>query len=229
MENIPATDQLIRQIAGRCRVLSLGGLAVISHGLERNTHDADIWVEPMRSAAEWASIMAPMVYSMPGSRPVAIAVWSLIAEVDLENVIARDGVIRINGLDRPLDIFREPNELPVEEFDAAWSRAQPVKDGTRLPDEIDLLMTKQLTGRDKDAMDIAFLESKAEKRYLAELPVASEGRALEMLERFLTPKVAEAALAHPEESVRQLGLRYLHELAEDGDPFAADILKNLPR
>jgi hypothetical protein len=90
-------------------------------------------------------------------------------------------------------------------------------------------MTKQLTGRDKDAMDIAFLESKAEKRYLAELPVASEGRALEMLERFLTPKVAEAALAHPEESVRQLGLRYLHELAEDGDPFAADILKNLPR
>ena len=24
-------------------------------------------------------------------------------------------------------------------------------------------------------------------------------------------------------------LRYLHELAEDGDPFAADILKNLPR
>jgi len=229
MENIPATDQLIRQIAGRCRVLSLGGLAVISHGLERNTHDADIWVEPMRSAAEWASIMAPMVYSMPGSRPVAIAVWSPIAEVDLENVIARDGVIRINGLDRPLDIFREPNELPVEEFDAAWSRAQPVKDGTRLPDEIDLLMTKQLTGRDKDAMDIAFLESKAEKRYLAELPVASAGRALEMLERFLTPKVAEAALAHPEESVRQLGLRYLHELAEDGDPFAADILKNLPR
>jgi hypothetical protein len=229
MENIPATDQLIRQIAGRCRVLSLGGLAVISHGLERNTHDADIWVEPMRSAAEWASIMAPMVYSMPGSRPVAIAVWTPIAESDLENVIARDGVIRINGLDRPLDIFREPNELPVEEFDAAWSRAQPVKDGTRLPDEIDLLMTKQLTGRDKDAMDIAFLESKAEKRYLAELPVASEGRALEMLERFLTPKVAEAALAHPEESVRQLGLRYLHELAEDGDPFAADILKNLPR
>lgn len=229
MENIPATDQLIRQIAGRCRVLSLGGLAVISHGLDRNTHDADIWVEPMRSPAEWASIMAPMVYSMPGSRPVAIAVWTPIAESDLENVIARDGVIRINGLDRPLDIFREPNELPVEEFDAAWSRAQPVKDGTRLPDEIDLLMTKQLTERQKDILDIGFLESKAEKRYLAELPVASEGRALEMLERFLTPKVAEAALAHPEESVRQLGLRYLHELAEDGDPFAADILKNLPR
>ena len=88
-------------------------------------------------------------------------------------------------------------------------------------------MTKQLTGRDKDAMDIAFLESKAERRYLDELPAASREKAFAMLERFLTPKVAEATLAHPDESVRQLGRRYLHELAEDGDPFAADILKNL--
>jgi hypothetical protein len=48
-----------------------------------------------------------------------------------------------------------------------------------------------------------------------------------MLGRFLTPKVAEAALAHPSKSVQELGHRYLRELAADGDPFAADILKNL--
>lgn len=227
MENLPATDQLIRQITARYRVLSLGGLAVISHGLSRNTHDADIWVEPMRSASEWASIIGPMIYSASGAQPVAIAVWNPIAESDLKSVVARDGVIRVNGLDRPLDIFREPNELPIEEFDAAWARAQPLKNGTRLPDEIDLLMTKQLTDRAKDALDIQFLEMKAESRYLVELPSASEEQAVQMLERFLTPKIAEAAMAHSSETVRQLGLRFLRELAEDGDPFAAEILKKL--
>ncbi len=227
MEPPSATDQLIRRVASKGRVLSLGGLAVIAHGLPRNTHDADIWIDPMESIAKWASFVGSIVYSTEGAKPVAMAVWTPIAETDFEQVVARDGAFRINGLDRPLDIFREPNELPIEEFDAAWGRAAELADGTRLPDEIDLLMTKQLTNRAKDAMDIEFLENKAEARFLAEIPVATEGCALEMLGRFLTPKVAEAALAHPSKSVRELGHRYLRELAADGDPFAADILKNL--
>jgi hypothetical protein len=177
MEDITATDQLIRQISAKCRVLSLGGLAVISHGLSRNTHDADIWVEPMSSSAEWTAIIGPLIFSAPRAQPVAITVWTPIAESELECVVARDGVFRIDGLERPLDI--------------------------------------------------GFLENKAQKRYLEELPVASEEQAMEMIARFLTPKVAEAAMAHPSESVRRLGLRYLRELAQDGDPFAADILKNL--
>lgn len=229
MENRTDSDRLIHEIAASRRVLALGGLAVISHGLGRNTHDADIWVEPMESPEVWASVVGPLVYSTPSAKPVAIAVWEPIPEKNLAEVIARDGVFRINGLDRPLDIFRKPNELPIEEFESAWVRAKPLHDGTRLPDEIDLLMTKQLTGRDKDLMDIAFLENKAEKRYLAELPATTEERAVEMLERFLTPKVAEAALAHPSETVRQRAMSFLRELAAEGDPFAADILKNLPR
>lgn len=228
MENRTDSDRLIHEIAASRRVLALGGLAVISHGLGRNTHDADIWVEPMESPQVWASVVGPLVYSTPSAKPVAIAVWEPIPEKDLAEVIARDGVFRINGLDRPLDIFRKPNELPIEEFESAWVRAKPLRDGTRLPDEIDLLMTKQLTGRDKDAMDIAFLENKAEKRYLAELPAATEDHAIEMLERFLTPKVAESALAHSSPLVRHKALSFLQELAADGDPFAADILKNLP-
>jgi hypothetical protein len=228
MENLTDSDRLIHEIAASRRVLALGGLAVISHGLGRNTHDADIWVEPMESPEVWASVVGPLVYSTPSAKPVAIAIWEPIPEKNLADVIARDGVFRINGLDRPLDIFRKPNELPIEEFESAWVRAKPLRDGTRLPDEIDLLMTKQLTGREKDAMDITFLENKAEKRYLAELPAATEDRAVEMLARFLTPKVAEAALAHSSGVVRQLAMSYLQELAADGDPFAADILKNLP-
>jgi hypothetical protein len=46
-----------------------------------------------------------------------------------------------------------------------------------------------------------------------------------MLYRFLTPKVAESALSHPSAAVRELGLRFLHELADEGNPFAAEILR----
>ena len=221
--------RLIEKLASKNRVVLLGGLAVVSHGHSRPTFDADVWLDPALDLESWAKVILELKKEVPALRCLAIAVWNEIHDAELSEIIGRDGVIRLMGASQPLDIFRKPNELPIEEFESAWARAKPLQDGTRLPDEIDLLMTKQLTGRDKDAMDIAFLESKAEKRYLAELPVAPAGRALEMLERFLTPKVGEAALAHPDESVRQLGLRYLHELAEDGDPFAADILKNLPR
>jgi hypothetical protein len=221
--------RLIEKLASANRVVLLGGLALVSHGHSRPTFDADVWLDPALDQETWAKVILELKKEVPGLRCLAFAVWNEIHDAELSEIIGSDGVIRLMGASQPLDIFRKPNELPIEEFESAWARAKPLQDGTRLPDEIDLLMTKQLTGREKDAMDIAFLESKAEKRYLAELPVASAERALEMLERFLTPKVAEAALAHPDESVRQLGLRYLHELAEDGDPFAADILKNLPR
>ncbi len=64
-----------------------------------------------------------------------------------------------------------------------------------------------------------------EREYLAKLPTVSAEEAAFMLARFLTPKVAEAGLHHPEESVRVLSLGYLKELAEEGDPFARDILE----
>jgi len=45
-----------------------------------------------------------------------------------------------------------------------------------------------------------------------------------MMERFLTPRVAETAMDHPAEAVRSLAVRYLREMADDGNPFARDIL-----
>jgi hypothetical protein len=37
--------------------------------------------------------------------------------------------------------------------------------------------------------------------------------------------VAEVALAHADPEVAELGRRFLHELAEEGDPYAAEILR----
>lgn len=226
MEDCLTSDDLTQVLVRHFRVLALGGVAVIAHGFGRNTHDADIWVEPMASAEEWAKAIAIFLYA-GRHHPIAIGSWQPVNQADLANIIARDGVVRIKGLDRPLDIFRDPNEIDMASFDEVWSRALPLEDGTRLPDAVDLLLSKQDTGRDKDLQDIAFLEAKIEREYFEKLPQADEAAARHMLDRFLTPKVAETALSHSSAAVRELGLRFLHELADDGNPFAAEILKKL--
>ena len=219
------SDELIRRLAGEFRVLTLDGLAVIATGLSRNTYDADIWVEPFASPDEWSNHLSPILYASGTAQPVAIGSWEKIGRGKLAGVIGRDGVIRVNGLERPLDIFRDPNQLAMEDFDEIWDRAQLQDDGTRLPDPIDLLVSKQETGRDKDRADIIFLEGKIEADYLARLPKVSADEAAHMLRRFLTPRVAEAALAHPGNGVGELARKFLHELAEEGDPYAAEILR----
>lgn len=228
MENTATADRLIQLLASRFKVITLGGVAVISHGLNRNTYDADIWLDPAGTIADWTSRVGPIIFSFSSARPVRIGTWNPFAEADLAQVIGDDKVIRVMGLDRPIDIFREANELDTSEFDDVWNRAAPLDDGTRVPDVIDLLVTKQATGRDKDMQDIAFLEAKAEREYLAELPTADAEQATRMLARFLTPKVAETGLHHPDESIRSLSLGYLKELADEGDPFAREILEKQP-
>lgn len=102
------SDEIIRQLAGEFRVMTLDGLAVIASGLSRNTFDADIWVEPMDTADCWAKGIAPFIYAAGSAEAVAIGSWEKIPRDELAAVIERDGVIRINGLGRPLDIFAIP-------------------------------------------------------------------------------------------------------------------------
>lgn len=227
MGNSITTAGLTRSLAAKQRVIMLGGLAVISHGHARPTYDADIWLDPNLSPGSWAEVASGLTDEYPILRFVAIGSWMDIPRGDLAEAIARDGVVRLMGANQPLDIFRDPNEIEMASFDEVWARAQPLEDGTRLPDVVDLLLSKQDTGRDKDMQDIAFLEAKAEREYLEKLPLADETTARQMLDRFLTPKVAEAALSHSSAAVRDLGMRFLHELADEGNPFAADILKTL--
>jgi hypothetical protein len=227
MEDQVTTARLTRELAARHRVVLLGGLAVLSLGHDRPTYDADLWLDPELEVGIWVDAIHSLLATSGNLRIVAIGSWTTVAITELRDVIERDRVIRIMGANQPLDIFREPNELPMSEFDAVWERATPLDDGTRVPDVVDLLMTKQDTGRVKDTQDIAFLEAKAEQLYLEKLPEASASVARAMLERFLTPRVAEAAIGHQDESVRSLGMQFLRELSEEGDPFARDILDRI--
>jgi hypothetical protein len=205
----------------------LGGLAVVGHGLSRSTFDSDVWLDPDLPLGEWCNAVCSITAGQSHLQIVSIGNWESVAAKDFPEVIGRDGVVRIIGVNQPLDIFRDPNQLSMDEFDEIWTRAQPMSDGTRLPDPIDLLVSKQETGRDKDQTDIIFLEGKIQADYLARIPWASRDEAVQMLQRFLTPRVAEAAAAHADEAVRELGRKFLRELAQEGDPFAAEILRKV--
>jgi len=205
----------------------LGGLAVVGHGLSRSTFDSDVWLDPDLPVGEWCHAVRSITAGQSRLQIVSIGNWKNVPEKDFLEVVGRDGVVRIIGLNQPLDIFRKPNQLDPAEFNEIWNRGEILDDGTRLPDPIDLLVSKQETGREKDQTDIIFLEGKIQADYLARLPRASRDEAMQMLGRFLTPRVAEAALAHSEQAVRDLGRRFLRELAGEGDPFAADILRKI--
>lgn len=227
MAHQATTGDVIKSLARTARVITLGGGAVIAHGHSRNTHDADIWLEPLGSSASWCDLVRGILNAFPSVGILSIGGWQQVSPDDFPDVIEEDGVVRLAGLERPLDIFRRPNELEVSSFEEVWARASVLEDGTRLPDAVDLLVTKQLTGRAKDQMDILFLEQKAEVESLARLDTASPAEICELLERFLTPNLAAAAARHADPGVRELALRYLKELADEGDPFAADLLRGL--
>jgi len=184
MEKKRLAEDLVRQLALRFRVVTLDGVAVITHGLSRNTHDLDVWIDPMESPEAWCRTLWPWIMTDSKVTIIDIGSFSPVEEGIFPEVINHDGVVRVSGLDRPLDIFRRP----------------------------------------KDTYDIQFLEGKAEAMYLERLPKAAAGEALKMLERFLNPKVAAAAARHPDPVVREAGLGFLRELAEEGDPFARDLL-----
>ena len=170
METGIPTDDFVRELARRHRVLMLGGMAVIAHGFSRPTKDSDVWLEPFDSEEKWAASLQEAMTAFPG-----LQVWSLARRCVLPlQEIAADaqqfGVVRVNGLTLPLDVFRRPNELEIENFEDIWFRAKPLKEGARLPDEIDLYRTKLNTGREQDWKDQNFLESLVKKRFRARLP-----------------------------------------------------------
>ncbi len=139
METRLSTNDFIRELSSRYRVLLLGGMAIIAHGLTRPTKDSVIWQEPFGYPEEWTAKCLEVVSAYPGTY-----VWSLAKRRQLETAedvtadISDLHVIRIGSLDLPLDIFRKPNEMETDEFEAVWTGSSALRSGLRLPNEIDL-------------------------------------------------------------------------------------------
>ena len=219
------TEQFIEQLAKRGRILLLGGMAVIAHGLARVTKDIDIWLEPFATPGEWSDVVQDILATLPGTQTYDLRNQIVVKHSEIVKLAERDSVIRIIGLDRPLDIFRVPHNLEVNDFDAVWERAKMQISSMRVPDEIDLLVTKEETDRPHDIADISFLEDKV-RRYLSDvLKTCSYDDAKNIFARYADHETCRASLKNTDSNVRDLGLNLLQEWAKSGDPFALEILK----
>ncbi len=223
--------EVVDRIAIRRPTLLMGGMAVILHGLSRTTKDIDIWPDPRPDAQDWAATMHALLAEAPELQFAEIAPhgrWQPIAADDLPTVASRDGLIRILTEDRPVDAFYLPNELGTEDFASAWARATPLDGALRLMEEVDLIISKQDTGRPHDDIDIGFLTEKIERTYKEKLLDCEPEAARRMVERFATPEIAAHLARHRSDTrLREYALNLLREMSEQGDPFAAELLKEL--
>ena len=223
---------VIKDLALERRVLVLGGIAVIIHGLARATKDVDIWMEPGRDAAEWSSILRTFIERQDLTAARVNGVTGHFVSIDLSGVRAavdEDDFVRLLGADRPIDVFRIPHNLQADDFDEVWQNGEPLEDGTRIPDEVDLILTKLHTGRAHDEADIRYLESKLEARYRQRLAGCSLREAGALLQRFSTPDIAAfAAAAATDPHVRELAEGYLKDMSLEGNAYATKLLGELP-
>ena len=222
---VAKAEELVELLASRHRVVVLGGIAVIGHGFTRPTADSDIWLDPMSSSGEWVTALIECLKNFKGLSVHSLPGWQEVSDEALVEAVEEVGLVRVQGLDQPVDIFRRPNEYDIEDFPEVLERAVQGADGIFLPDALDLVRSKLDTGRDKDWQDILFLENKVRAEYLEKLPKATVREAKERLERFCEPRVLEAALLNPSKEVQELALTYLQEFADAGDPFSQAILE----
>lgn len=225
-----SVSEFLKLLTGEHRVLVLGGLAVIAHGLSRGTKDADVWLEPMNSSEEWIAVLRNAIERSPHPLEIrCLPGWQALSGEALGSNVAETGIVRVHGLQMPLDIFRRPNQLEESAFDEIWNLASPHEDGTRLPDPIHLLSTKEHTGRERDFADHYFLLLKAREQASAMLMAADVADVEAVLARFFDYEVGRQGLLHPNPEVRPIILAELERLVEEGDLLSAEVLDEYRR
>jgi hypothetical protein len=216
------------ELARLTHTLVLDGVAVIVHGLNRSTKDLDLWIDPNPTPEKWAEPIEAVLEAHPelsaSYRDDLGKRWEKVQRRMVALAAVNGRILRLTGCDRPIDIFYQPNEVELLEFDAFWSRGTDLDDGTRVMDAIDLIITKQDTNRPHDQEDVNFLFSKVETELMKAIPSASFEFTQAQFGRFRSADTAFIATTNPDERVQELGVRILAELAQGGDPFAQERL-----
>lgn len=221
----PNIQSYITKLTQEHKACLIGGLAVIAHGFSRGTQDVDLWLDPMDSPNHWLNAVLKINSQFHGLTIQALPNWRLLEVHELENNIGSVGMIRIAGLECPLDLFREPNGLALDRFQDIWESGSPLDDGTRLPTAVELLATKENTGRDRDSGDWSFLIAKSRSEHGGLLARANTPEeAGKILNGFFDYEVCRQGLKNPRSEVRDLILAELAGLDSEGDPFAKEII-----
>lgn len=205
-------EEFVRSLAAGSRVLLMGGMAVIAHGLNRGTRDVDVWLEPFGTESLWATRVLEVKQAFPMARVYDLLNHVTVADQEAVVCVGRDGLVRIDGLDRPVDLFRVPNNLETGDFELCWQHAVMSLGDVRVMDEVDLLLTKEDTTRDQDVADVAYLERRIRSRLIPLVRTCDVGEADAILSRYADAEVCKAAIENPSEAVRKLAKQVLDEL-----------------
>ncbi len=217
-------EDVVTRLASQERVVMIGGLAVIAHGLSRPTKDVDVWLDPTKGAQSWLSSIKNVITK--DEKIVTLPGWKELEPSEVVENVEAVGMVRVEGLDMPLDLFFRPNGLRVDEFDRVWADSSAMSDGTKLPTLLDLLCTKEETNRKRDFTDASFLLGLAREQQGGKLANAgSAEEALSLMDEFFDHSVLEDGLANPLPEVREVIWREVKHLAADEDPFAKELLE----
>ena len=97
--------------------------------------------------------------------------------------------------------------------------------GTRLPKAVELLATKENTGRERDSGDWNYLVALSRTEQSEALANArSAAEASRLLDEYFDYEICKRGLKNTRQEVRDIILAELQQLADDGDPFAKEIL-----
>jgi len=162
-------DEFARALAGlETRALLLGGVAVTSYGYARLTEDTDWWVDPTGGSIQWARRILDLLDQICDEfRIMELKRRSMLGRYPRDRgnpdfnvkIITKaevEGVIRIQNTTGTVDLFYAANNL--RDFETAWRRSRPVG-ALRKLSVADLIASKRGTQRQKDSLDIQFLQT----------------------------------------------------------------------
>lgn len=177
---------------------------MLAHGLERFTKDIDIWLDPTRGLAPWCSILTRALARFKTAELVSVRSGTQIKADVLRATARAEEIVRISGLDMDVDVFFRPNNIATTDFEAIWSRAIEKEKGLKVPDEIDLGLTKMGTKRIQDRIDIEWLDAKVIPKLSRQLKKCSLEQANDIFSRLVTTALLQAAMENPDKKVRML-------------------------
>ncbi len=198
------SERLVRTLCKNNRVILLGGIAMLSHGFARFTRDVDIWLDPAGGVESWTKSLSSAASRFRKLKFVSARTKEKVNAGEIENLVEVEEMIRITGLDMDVDVFFRPNNLRAEDFDSVWERSSEKEKGLRVPDEIDLGLTKLGTERIQDRLDIEWLDAKIIPVLSKKLESCNLDEAEDVFNRITSLPLLASAMKNPNPVVRSL-------------------------